>query len=151
MSEESIGLHGRCLCGSVGISAPQASKSITACHCNMCRRWTGGALLIIDCGKDIALHGKEHVAFHQTSAMGERAFCSNCGSSLYYHYFDNDKYFVAAGLFNFDGFNLDKQIFIDEKPSYYTFANETDDMTEKEFCNLRYGTDTLDTLDSYSS
>ncbi len=150
MSEESISLHGRCLCGSIEISVPQASKNITACHCKMCQRWTGAALLIVDCGRQITLQGKEHVGFHQTSEMGERAFCSNCGSSLYYHYFDNDKYFAIAGLFDFDGFNLDKQIFIDEKPPHYTFTSQTDDMTAKEFCNLRYGTDTLDTLDNYS-
>ncbi len=40
---------------------------------------------------------------------------------------------MPVGLFD-DGrsFVFDHQIFIDKKPSYYRFANETDDMTEAE-------------------
>jgi len=40
---------------------------------------------------------------------------------------------MPAGLFDDqDGFVFDHQVFIDNKPDYYSFANETDDMTEAE-------------------
>lgn len=149
MSEETVKLHGRCLCGSVEISAGEVSKNVGACHCNMCRRWTGGPLLIVDCGGEITLKGADNVSFHRTSKLGERAFCSKCGSGLYYRYFDNNKHFVPAGLFDFDGFNFNHQIFIDEKPSYYSFSNVTKDMTGKIFCNIRHGKDVIETLDDY--
>ncbi len=149
MKEETIRLQGRCLCGSVEISTNKASKSLTACHCKMCRRWTGGPLLIVDCGDDITVKGADNISLHQTSELGERAFCTNCGSGLYYHYFDNNKYFVPAGLFDFHSFSFDKQIFIDQKPPYYSFSNETSDQTEVEFCNLKYGKESIKTLDNY--
>jgi hypothetical protein len=37
---------------------------------------------------------------------------------------------ISTGLFNLDGeLNFDHQIFIDEKPMYYSFADETKNMT----------------------
>ena len=149
MSEVKINLHGRCLCGSVEISTDKATNNVSACHCTMCRRWTGGPLLIVDCGDKVTVKGEKNISIHQTTEFGERAFCTNCGSSLYYHYFDTNKYFVAAGLFEFEDFNFDRQIFIDEKPSYYSFSNETENTTGKVFCNIKYGKDEIEKLDSY--
>ncbi len=149
MLEGKVNITGRCLCGGVEVTASQASKSISACHCGMCRRWTGGALLLVDCGEQVSIKGGDYIALHQTSAVGERAFCAECGSGLYYHYFDNGHYFVPAGLFEFDGFSLDQQIFIDEKPPYYQFSSSTIDSTGKEFCQRRHGADTIEVLDNY--
>lgn len=40
---------------------------------------------------------------------------------------------MPAGLFNNnDGLLFDHQVFIDEKPSYYCFSNETTNMTGAE-------------------
>ena len=40
---------------------------------------------------------------------------------------------MPAGLFDDDkAFVFDNQVFIDEKPSYYCFANETENMTGAE-------------------
>ncbi|WP_372882759.1 hypothetical protein [Psychromonas sp.] len=40
---------------------------------------------------------------------------------------------MAAGLFNNqESFNFDLQVFIDKKPSFYSFANKTNTMTEAE-------------------
>ncbi len=40
---------------------------------------------------------------------------------------------VPVGLFDEDtSLNFDRQVFIDEKPAYYSFANETLDMTGAE-------------------
>ncbi len=40
---------------------------------------------------------------------------------------------MSAGLFGAgDGFELDHQVFIDERPPWYGFENETQDMTGAE-------------------
>jgi len=40
---------------------------------------------------------------------------------------------MAAGIFaDQDGLTFDHQVFIDEKPDYYDFANETHNMTGAE-------------------
>jgi hypothetical protein len=46
---------------------------------------------------------------------------------------EQKEYILPAGLFDSDeGFVLDKQIFIDEKPEYYCFANKTTNLTGAE-------------------
>ena len=149
MNQDLVEIEGRCLCGAVTVKAPEANRFIGACHCKMCQRWTGGALLIVDCGNRLVINGKNKISLHQTSAHGERGFCSLCGSGLYYHYFDSDKYFVPAGLFDFEGFEMDYQIFIDEKPHHYDFKQVTSTSTGEEFCMERYGETEVQTLDTY--
>jgi hypothetical protein len=40
---------------------------------------------------------------------------------------------MPAGLFdNQESFNFNLQVFIDRKPSFYSFANKTNEMTEAE-------------------
>ena len=125
--------QGKCLCGAVSITAKQASNSVGACHCGMCRRWGGGPLMAIDCGTDVSIVGEENVSVFNTSEWAERGFCSKCGSHLFYRLKQTGQHIMAAGIFD-DGENLhfDHQVFIDEKPAYYSFSNETHDMTGAE-------------------
>jgi hypothetical protein len=52
---------------------------------------------------------------------------------LFYRLKQSGEYIVPAGLFGDDAsFVFDHQVFIDEKPGYYSFSNETRDMTGKE-------------------
>jgi hypothetical protein len=44
--------RGSCLCGAVRVSTKATNKGVGACHCSMCRKWTGGPLLVIGCGSD---------------------------------------------------------------------------------------------------
>ncbi|MEM7445553.1 MAG: GFA family protein [Pseudomonadota bacterium] len=124
---------GQCLCGGVRISIGSARTHVGACHCNMCRRWSGGPLLAIDCDQDIKIEGDDNVRVYDSSPWAERAFCSLCGTNLFYRIKESQGHIVLAGLFDdSDGFDLAAQIFIDEKPAYYAFANETKTMTGAE-------------------
>jgi hypothetical protein len=42
------------------------------------------------------------------------------------------EYFVPVGLFESSDFDLASQLYIDKKPSYYSFANETPMLTEQQ-------------------
>ena len=122
-----------CLCGAVHMTVKQASTSAGACHCSMCRRWSGGPLIAIDCGTDVSIEGEEHVSVFDSSAWAERGFCSKCGSHLFYRLKETGQFMLPAGLLDDEGgLTFDHQVFIDEKPSYYRFANETKDMTGAE-------------------
>lgn len=124
---------GRCLCGAVGVAMKTTSKSVGACHCSMCRKWGGGPLLAIDVGSDVQFEGEDNIAVFNSSAWAERGFCRTCGSHLFYRLKQNGHYIVPIGLL--DGgsdWNFDHQIFIDEKPAFYAFANKTKDMTGAE-------------------
>ncbi len=55
------------------------------------------------------------------------------GSHLFYRFKHNGQYIMPVGLFNEEhSFHFDHQIFIDEKPKYFSFANETKNMTGAE-------------------
>lgn len=123
---------GRCVCGAVTITAKKASRHVGACHCGTCRRWGGGPLMAIDCGTEVTIAGGEHVTVYDSSAWAERGFCARCGSHLFYRLKQTGQHMMPAGLFQDADLVFDHQVFIDRKPGWYRFANETKDMTEAE-------------------
>ncbi|MCU0569383.1 MAG: GFA family protein [Oculatellaceae cyanobacterium Prado106] len=125
-------MKGNCLCGAITVTAPDR-KNIDACHCGMCRRWGGGPALGIPCGSEVQIDGLEHLKVFQSSDWAERAFCSQCGTHIFYRLVPSQDYFLPAGLFQDDlGFEFTEQIFVDRKPPYYDFANPTANLTEAE-------------------
>jgi hypothetical protein len=125
-------MKGSCLCGSVVIEAPDHDK-VGICHCSMCRRWGGGPLFTVEGGKDPQITGTDHVMAFKSSDWAERGFCKQCGTHLYYKLLPTNQYVFPAGLFQ-DGpqLKLDEEIFIDKKPAFYSFANQTRKLTEAE-------------------
>ena len=122
-----------CLCGSVRIKAETVSDRLGACHCNACRKWGGGPLMAVDCGEHVRIEGEENVTVFDSSGWADRGFCSKCGSHLFYRLKQSGQYIVPAGLFGDEmAFNFTHQVFIDEKPEYYSFSENTHDMTGKE-------------------
>lgn len=130
---ERVELQGACLCGKVRVAVKAANRSVGACHCSMCRKWNGGPLLAIECGGDVSFEGEEHVAVFGSSEWAERGFCANCGSHLFYRLKEGGLYAVPVGLFDdSEPFVFDHQVFIDEKPAFYAFANQTRNLTGAE-------------------
>lgn len=124
---------GSCLCGAVNVSVQSVDEKLGVCHCSMCRKWGGGPLLAVDCGSGVTFEGEQNVAVYDSSLWAERGFCSQCGTHLFYRLKQKNQYIMPAGLFdNAPELTMDHQIFIDEKPDYYCFANETQNMTGAE-------------------
>jgi len=122
--------NGQCLCGAVKFTVNHMNDSVDACHCGMCRKWGGGPLMSVDCGIDVTYDGEENISVYDSSAWAERGFCTKCGSHLFYRLKDSNDHQIPVGLFaDQDRFNFDLQVFIDSKPSFYSFANETREMT----------------------
>ena len=125
--------HGKCLCGAVRITATSTGDTVGACHCRSCRRWSGGPFMEIDCGTDVTFEGDENLTVYASSDWAERAFCKQCGTHLFYRLKANGNHFVPIGLLEDDEhLKFTTQVFVDEKPSYYEFSNETEDMTGPE-------------------
>jgi len=99
----------------------------------MCRRWCGGPLLSTDCGINISFEGDDNISVYDSSDWAERGFCKSCGSHLFYRVKENNQYFMPVCIFQvIENFIFDSQVFIDEKPEYYCFSNETINMTGEE-------------------
>ncbi len=130
---------GSCLCGAVSITANSPSNKVGACHCGMCRKWGGGPYMEIDCGTDVSFKGEENITVYNSSDWAERGFCKICGSHLFYRLKESQQHMIAVGLFdNQDNLDFESQVFIDKKPSFYSFSNKTKDMTEAEIFEM-YG------------
>lgn len=126
-------LEGRCLCGSVRFLAKPVSDEMGACHCSMCRQWSGGVFLSVDCGNSLEIIKGDDLGFYGSSAWGERGFCKACGSTLMWRMRDGSHNVVSIQAFeNPSQFKFGSEIFIDSKPENYAFANDTRKMTEAE-------------------
>ncbi len=126
---------GSCLCGAINYTA-QTDGNYGACHCSMCRKFSGGVFLAF-AAKNVKFDGAENIATHQSSDWAERAHCKTCGTSLYYKLTLDipaaQEYHIGAGtLDDLSDMTFDSQIFIDEKPHGYSFAEKTKDMTGAE-------------------
>ena len=130
---EAIKQTGSCLCGAVRFTANNSSKKVGACHCGTCRKWGGGPFMEIDCGSDISFEGEDAIEVYNSSDWAERGFCKKCGSHLFYRLKEHKQHMVPVGLFDDqEGLVFESQVFIDEKPSFYSFSNKTNDMTGAE-------------------
>jgi len=89
-------------------------------------------MLAVHCGPKVQFEGTESIAVYASSEWAERAFCKNCGTHLYYKLLATGEYFVPAGAFESSEFELASQIYVDKKPSYYSFANQTSMLTEQQ-------------------
>ncbi len=125
--------NGSCLCG----SSPYFNKDDQQeCGCLPLQyvqemdRW---ALLVVECGSDVHFERNDSITVFSSSDWAERGFCSKCGSHLFYRLKKEGHYAVPVGLLD-DGeqWVFDQQIFIDEKPSFYSFANQTKNLTGAE-------------------
>lgn len=133
MSEQYQG-KASCLCGATRIFVKSMSHSMSGCHCQMCRKWGGGPFLVVDCGSEVLFEGQENINKFASSQWLERGFCNQCGTHLFCRLKQTNNYFMPVGIFEQQkDFIFERQIFIDEKPEYYSFANETKNLTEAEF------------------
>ncbi len=124
---------GQCLCGAVRYRLTKPVHDVDACHCAMCRRWSGSPLMAIDGGTEVAFEGEDQIARYRSSQWAERAFCRTCGTHLFFRLVESGQYFLFAGtLDDQSGLTLQTQIFVEEKPDWYDFANDTKMMTGAE-------------------
>ncbi|CAF1434573.1 unnamed protein product [Adineta steineri] len=85
-------ISSKCLCGHITVSIPQTefnkTDSIGLCYCKTCRQ-IGGCLASYNLyilEKDVRMEGQPTIYEDKNTDSGttiQRAFCSNCGSSIY--------------------------------------------------------------------
>ncbi len=128
-----VDANGQCLCGAVSFSAKGAHTQVHACHCGMCRRWSGGSVLATEV-ESVTFSGEEHIRRFDSSEWAQRGFCSKCGSNLFYFLKPANQYMMWSGVFDdTELFTLTGEIFVDSKPSGYHFAGNHPRLTGEEF------------------
>ncbi len=87
----------------------------------------------VDCGTDVDFEHVETLTIFNSSDWAERGFCGTCGTHLFYRLKESGQHIMPAGILNIESdLNFDHQVFIEEKPGYYTFSNKTKEMTGAE-------------------
>jgi hypothetical protein len=103
----------------------------------MCRRWGGGPFMEIDCGTDVNIDGEANISIFSSSDWAERGFCRNCGTHLFYRLKESGQHMIPIGLFDeSEDLVFETQVFIDQKPDYYSFNNKTRNLTGAEIFAL---------------
>ena len=126
-------LSGRCLCGAVRFTAVPKKMHMDACHCGMCRRWSAGPFMGVSCCDTVKVENEDSLRAYISSDWGERVFCAECGTSLFWRMRDGSETSVSMNAFDdVSGFVFTDEIFVDEKPANYDFANATHKMTGAE-------------------
>lgn len=133
---------GGCLCGAVRFELAEAPTEYGACHCTMCRKFSGGIELGLHVPPGgVTWTGEENIGRYQSSEWAERGFCKICGSSLFWHLTApgpmQGMFSLSAGaLDSFDGLEFATEVYIDMKPASHAFAGNRKQMTEAEVMEM---------------
>lgn len=117
--------HGSCLCGAARFEVAGELGAPDACHCSVCRKHSGHYFASANVQKDsLTVEGAEKVTWYQSSEKVRRAFCSVCGSSLFFDPPHRDWIAIAMGAFDGPtGTHLEMHIFVADKGDYYEIAD----------------------------
>ncbi len=123
---------GKCMCGEVTYKA-EISGAFSACHCKMCQRWASGLFMGVHTdGFELATGGDVFARF-KSSDWAERAFCSKCGSNIYYHAVEQGHPAVALGtLDDTSGLHRKFEWYTDLEPQGLGRTDATQARTEVE-------------------
>jgi len=129
-----MAMTGECLCGAVSFTVSKDTHRFSACHCEMCRKVSSGAFMSVEADAvDVTFKGEEMIKEYQSSPWAKRAFCKNCGSSLYYRMTAPgpmaEQYQLALGLMKDIPQNFSLELFVDTKPQAYEFAGARTKLT----------------------
>jgi hypothetical protein len=130
--------QGGCMCGAVRFEITIELDTAAACHCGMCRKFSGGVFLAVRVPVDgMRFVSDSELNVFPSSDWAERGFCKTCGSSLFYRItvpgpMQGELHVGLGTLDDADGIPLTSEIYIDRKPDGYAFAGSTTKMTEAE-------------------
>jgi hypothetical protein len=116
-------LAGSCLCGANRFTLPGPAGEVTACHCTQCRKSSGHYSASFDAEEAALDWQARHVAEYVTPGGGQRGFCPDCGTSLYFRAADGGLS-VEAGMIDLPtGGHLRVHIFVGDKGDYYDLTD----------------------------
>jgi len=136
-------MKGQCVCGATTFTVELKNHDVHACHCSICRRQTSGVIMTIDVEQgSLKFTQDDHLSIYNSSEWGERGFCNCCGTNLFWR--TKDRSYCNINAFALDQqlqeLKFNTEIFIDNKPEFYAFNNETKKLTEADVIALFAGT-----------
>ena len=85
MTDEPI--TGGCFCGAIRYESTEPPVRVGMCHCRLCQKWFGAAAAMgVQFESDSFRFTKGEPKTFMTSAVLERRFCADCGTSILHRY-----------------------------------------------------------------
>lgn len=129
MSEATFESNGACMCGKVTYKAT-IKTAAGACHCGMCRQWSGGPFMAVHAAGVVTFSGEQHISRFSSSQWAERGFCNQCGSNLFYHLLPrpglpDGEYILSAGTVSDQSqLHFENEVYVEHTPGWYQFSDE---------------------------
>jgi hypothetical protein len=79
-------LRGSCLCGGVKFELTEAPDTLRYCHCESCKKLSGGAGTVngrVPAGAIRILEGEDLLQTFEPAQGSAKTFCLSCGSNLF--------------------------------------------------------------------
>jgi hypothetical protein len=112
--------RGGCLCGSIAYELRGPLRPIVACHCIQCRKTSGHYVAATAVPADHASISGGTLVWFKSSDHAERAFCSICGSNLFWRRFGSDTISIWAGTIDgATGLRMESQLYPESAGDYY--------------------------------
>lgn len=117
---------GGCMCGTVRYRVNGKHTYAGICHCDDCRRATGGAYVPWFGVKPENFEvTKGKITEHESSPGNQRGFCSRCGSSLTFRGEDlNDIAITIASLDDPNSITPESNVFLRERLHWVKFNED---------------------------
>ncbi|MBF9035902.1 GFA family protein [Rhodobacterales bacterium HKCCE2091] len=116
-------VEGHCLCGSVRIEVGAHRPETSACHCGLCRRWTGAAQWGFEAeAGEVRVAGE--VRTYRAVPFAERAFCPACGTHLWLRDDDGPYEFVPALFDAARAYPLVREVYADRAFACVTLSGD---------------------------
>ncbi len=121
---------GGCLCGAVRFEIHGTLRGIVNCHCAKCRRFHGhyGAYTSVRLEQLLLTEQRSLKWYHSVADETpnvHRGFCSECGSSLFWHPKEQEMIAIAAGsLDDKTGLGTIAHVWLSQKSDYYELCDE---------------------------
>ena len=121
-------LEGGCLCGAVRYQILGEPRSMTHCHCGMCRKAHGAAFAtFVETSRSgfRIVSGEDSIVRYESSQGSKRPFCRHCGSTLLFESEAADQIWIAAGSLDGDpGCRPSSHIFVASKAPWFHLDDE---------------------------
>ena len=132
-------MNGQCVCGQTTFNVQLKNHDVHACHCSICRRQTSGVIMTVDIKQgSLQFIKQDYLSIYQSSEWGERGFCNQCATTLFWR--TKDQSYCNVNVFALneqpEDLNFNMEIYIDNKPEFYSFKNETKKLTETDVVAL---------------
>lgn len=119
-----------CLCNNTKYIVNLVNLKMGVCHCSMCRKNTSGTgfSFFYSLSKPNFIN-QDNLSVYNANGTAVRAFCNQCGTTVYYHRISDKGYCIPSGVIknlNENEVVFDKEWYYIDKPEYYSYKNNTD-------------------------